>query len=249
MKPPKRVGIYVDAFNLYYGARDWCGKGEPGWRWLNVIGLVDSLIEQQRNWAGAEVERLVYCTALRPKSSDVTSLKDQQTYIQALSSDQRVHVEYGQYVEKRNTGALSSSTGGRRTKLVDAREVDIPEWLSHSKKIQPDGKEAILVSVQTFEEKGSDVNVASHLLLDLAEGRIDGAVVISNDGDLKFALASARERIPLGLVNPTKRDTVSLLLGENSGVTGCWWIRLGASHFFNHQLHDQIGFITKPFDW
>jgi hypothetical protein len=34
-----RVGIYVDAFNLYYGARNLCGRGTPGWRWLDIRAL------------------------------------------------------------------------------------------------------------------------------------------------------------------------------------------------------------------
>jgi len=34
----------------------------------------------------------------------------------------------------------------------------------------------LLVSITTFEEKGSDVNVASSLLIDVLSGRIDAAV-------------------------------------------------------------------------
>ncbi|HEY7200404.1 MAG TPA: NYN domain-containing protein, partial [Candidatus Dormibacteraeota bacterium] len=30
-----RVGVYVDGFNLYYGARGLCGRGTAGWRWLD----------------------------------------------------------------------------------------------------------------------------------------------------------------------------------------------------------------------
>ncbi|PWV71430.1 hypothetical protein SAMN05421630_115133 [Prauserella marina] len=33
---PMRVGVYVDAFNVYYGARAQCGRGTPGWRWLDL---------------------------------------------------------------------------------------------------------------------------------------------------------------------------------------------------------------------
>ena len=44
--------------------------------------------------------------------------------------------------------------------------------------------------VWTTEEKGSDVNLASHLLVDGSGARYDLAVVISNDSDLKEPSAS-----------------------------------------------------------
>jgi hypothetical protein len=50
-----------------------------------------------------------------------------------------------------------------------------------------------LVSIAQREEKGSDVNVASHLLLDVFLNRIDAALVISNDSDLRFPVKEARE--------------------------------------------------------
>lgn len=46
------------------------------------------------------------------------------------------------------------------------------------------------------EEKGSDVNVASHLLLDVLTGAADAAIVISNDSDLRFPIQEARQRLP-----------------------------------------------------
>jgi hypothetical protein len=32
-----RVGVDVDGFNLYYGARALCGRGTPDWRWLDTV--------------------------------------------------------------------------------------------------------------------------------------------------------------------------------------------------------------------
>ena len=40
-----------------------------------------------------------------------------------------------------------------------------------------------MVSVARREEKGSDVNVATHLLIDACDNNIEAAVVISNDSD------------------------------------------------------------------
>ena len=47
-----------------------------------------------------------------------------------------------------------------------------------------------IVEVLRTEEKGSDVNLATHLLLDAFKGRCDTAVVISNDSDSRSPSAS-----------------------------------------------------------
>lgn len=58
-----RVGVYLDGFNLYYGAREICGGSIPGWRWLDLRKFANSLIANQSGWHGASVSRVVYCTA------------------------------------------------------------------------------------------------------------------------------------------------------------------------------------------
>jgi hypothetical protein len=58
-----RIGVYVDGFNLYYGGRGLCGRGTPGWRWLDLRALATSLIGRRANWPGAQASRLIYCTA------------------------------------------------------------------------------------------------------------------------------------------------------------------------------------------
>jgi hypothetical protein len=50
----------------------------------------------------------------------------------------------------------------------------------------PVSQAVFMVSCASREEKGSDVNVAAHLLLDVLGGGADAPVVISNDSDLRF---------------------------------------------------------------
>jgi hypothetical protein len=64
------------------------------------------------------------------------------------------------------------------------------------------------------EEKGSDVNVASHLLVDVLTGAIDAAVVISNDSDLRFPVQFTRTRVPVGVVNPSRNHLAGVLRGS-----------------------------------
>ncbi len=48
----------MDTFNVYYGARAHCGRGVPGWRWLDLEALAISLINPYI-WLGPALERLV----------------------------------------------------------------------------------------------------------------------------------------------------------------------------------------------
>jgi hypothetical protein len=79
-----RVGVYVDGFNLYYGARGICGKGTAAWRWLDLRALASALVRAQATWPGATIERLTYCTARISKAENPSGYADQGTYIKAL---------------------------------------------------------------------------------------------------------------------------------------------------------------------
>jgi len=54
------------------------------------------------------------------------------------------------------------------------------------------------------EEKGSDVNLATYLLLDAFRHESDIAVVVSNDSDLEAPIRVTIQElgVPVGLVNP-----------------------------------------------
>jgi hypothetical protein len=107
-----------------------------------------------------------------------------------------------------------------------------------------------MVSVAHREEKGSDVNVASHLLLDAMEERIDAAIVISNDSHLRFPIQQVRARIPVGTVNPSRRFLAGALGGDaSSGAGRHWWVNLREEDFRAHQLPDPCGGYSKPSPW
>ena len=108
-----------------------------------------------------------------------------------------------------------------------------------------------MVSVARREEKGSDVNVASHLLIDTLTNVIDAAVVISNDSDLAMPISAARTRVPVGLINPTPGYLAGKLSGTPSeGVGNHWWYQLTHSDLTSCQLPDPVaGKVRKPQPW
>ena len=72
-------------------------------------------------------------------------------------------------------------TGPQSSSLV-AGSYPIPgQRKIRSKRALPD---AVLAEVHSMEEKGSDVNLAAHLLNDAWKNSFDAAVAISNDTDL-----------------------------------------------------------------
>jgi hypothetical protein len=244
------VGFYIDGFNLYYGGRSYFGP-KPGWRWLDLRGLATTIIgivAQQAAWNGAAVTRVVYCTAR-------TGDPDQDAYLSAL----RVHgsydwVEWGYYAEKLIHRPLASQPPGTpRPQVVNPA---VPVRVQNAGKHLPTA--IFMASVSHREEKGSDVNLGTHLLLDVVNGTVGAAVVVTNDSDLKLPLSEARQRVPVGLLNPgnpRSRPTAGALRASpNAGVGGHWWGHITAAQYRGHQLPDPVADPTgktysRPIDW
>ena len=89
-------------------------------------------------------------------------------------------------------------------------------FLSHSVRaplVHPEGDRRTVEVIRT-EEKGSDVNLAVHLLNDAWLDAYDCAVVVSNDSDIAEAmrLVKYQHRKRIGLVTPgTRRPSRQLL--------------------------------------
>ncbi len=107
-----------------------------------------------------------------------------------------------------------------------------------------------MVSVARREEKGSDVNVASHLLIDVLSEEVDGALVITNDSDLSYPIQQARLRVPIGLVNPTNGYRAGALGGDRrDGAGGHWWYQLRRGDLEASQLPMNVGKLHRPPGW
>lgn len=242
-----RVGVYIDGFNLYYGARSLCGRSTSGWRWLDLRQLCAQLVHEHSGWDAAAVVRVVYCTARVSAASNQTGQRDQDVYLRALQARGSVdELALGNYVSRVATAPLA--VADRKGRPVISR----PQWPIMVKDASgaDDASATFMASVARREEKGSDVNVASHLLLDVLERRIDAAVVISNDSDLEFPIAQTRLRVPLGLVNPTPSYRAGKLGGAVSdGVGAHWWHQLTAAEIRAAQMPSTVGRTTRPIGW
>jgi hypothetical protein len=241
-----RVGVYIDGFNLYYGGtRIFGGRGVAGWRWLDLRALAISLLPP--GWGGATVDRVVYCTARIDAATNQSGHADQDVYLRALLAAGSVDlIEHGYYVSRVKVAPLATQDKNGRPVLATS---SWPVMVKNANDaIVRDAR--FMVSYAYREEKGSDVNIAAHLLIDTLEGNIDAAIVISNDSDLRFPNQQARLRIPVGTVNPSQNYLAGALKGTPSeGVGRHWWRQLQAADFTGNQLPDPVGSYTKPTGW
>jgi hypothetical protein len=242
-----RIGVYVDGFNLYYGARGLCGRGTPGWRWLDLRALAADLVSRRSSWPDAQVHRVVYCTARIDGVSNPSGQADQDVYLKALVAANSVDViEYGTYVARVKTAPLAVKDEQGRPKLVGSA------WpvMIQDARGEPVNEAVFMVSYANREEKGSDVNLAAHLLLDVLGGSVDGALVISNDSDLRLPVQEARNRVPVGVINPSHNYLAGDLRGDpGAGAGRHWWARLAAADLKQHQLPDPAGPYRRPEGW
>ena len=123
------------------------------------------------------INRIRYFTATvsaRPDNPDAP--QRQQVYLRALETIPGLSIHYGHYLSHVTRMPLARPRpGGART-----------------------------VEVVKTEEKGSDVNLATFLLVDAFTRDCNVAVVISNDSDLKLPIEVVQRELGLrvGVVNP-----------------------------------------------
>ena len=106
------------------------------------------------------------------------------------------------------------------------------------------------VKVLKTEEKGSDVNIATHMIHDGHRGRYDLAVLVTNDSDLTepVRIVTQELRLRVAVVNPHPRQASRSLIKYATTVRQIRPGLLAASQL-PASLRDANGTIHKPPDW
>ena len=210
-----RTRVYVDGFNLYYGALK-----DTAFKWLDPVKLAYQLLPD-----GYSVSKLKYFTARVSGIQDAGAPARQQAYVNALATLPEVEVIWGTFFSKTIWRPLSNlPVAGRRIRTpnpvtmpagdhsVSGPTQTLPVGTYHQpakgkkrrrKRTRPH-PDAVVTEVHTMEEKGSDVNLAVHLLNDAWKQLFDDAVVISNDTDLvtPIQMVSVEQGRPVFVVCP-----------------------------------------------
>ena len=169
-----------------------------------------------------EVKNIRYFTALADSRRDNQQRHQRHlTYLRALRTIPNLSIHYGFFL--------------RRDVIM--RVANPP----------PDGPETVVVT--RAEEKGTDVNLASYLLLDAFDSAGDVAVVISNDSDLATPMSIVRERfgVTVGILNPHPNRSRTLATVADFYRP----IRRGplSASQFPDRMQDAAGTFTKPNGW
>ena len=170
------------------------------------------------------IHRISYFTALVSARPDNPGLTERQLiYLRALTTLADLEVYYGTF-----------RSGVIRRPLVEP----IPGLPAK-------------VLVRNSEEKGSDVNLATRLLVDGFNGEYEQAVIVSNDADFAGAMQYVRDELGLKvtLVNPDRRNASPKHLSSSATyVKRLWKSHLRRSQFPD-TLTDAVGLIRKPVGW
>ncbi|MDD2921121.1 MAG: NYN domain-containing protein [Anaerolineales bacterium] len=137
----------------------------------------------------------------------------------------------------------------RALQTIPNLEIILGSFLSHEVKMPLSPLGSGFATVIKTEEKGSDVNIATHLLLDGFRNAYELAVVVSNDSDLLLPIRVVTEQFgkPVGLLNPQKHVSLALL----PHVQFVKKIRGSVlkNSLFPSVMSDENGQFSKPDDW
>jgi hypothetical protein len=193
-----KAAVYVDGFNLYYRAlKPWdC-------RWLDLQRFICASLPD------CEVTAIKYFTARVGALPDPGAQQRQMVYLAALAKAcPLVEIIEGHYSVRPSVSALLSPVGSLAQKHVARSKRPILP-LNHQIHEHPDFPEipedpGPKAHVLKIEEKGSDVNLAVHLVHDAHLGRADTYAVVSQDSDLAEAIRIAAQECnaDVGLLTP-----------------------------------------------
>ena len=163
-----------------------------------------------------------FTTRIRPTARDPLQNQRQGTYLQALRKHypEQIEIHLGHFLVK-----------PAKFPLADPAE---------------NGR---IVEVLRSEEKGSDVNLAVHMVSDAWEDLYDCAVLVTNDSDLAEAIRLTKEKHPqklVGIISPAKRSH-SVQLRRQAD----FFARIRPSFLHSSQLPDFIPGtnLRKPPSW
>ena len=170
------------------------------------------------------INRIRYFTAIvNARPNDPKQPQRQQAYLRALRTIPNLSLHYGHFI-----------TNIRRLPLAN-----------------PPQKGPRTTEVLYTEEKGSDVNLASYLIIDGINRDYEVAIVITNDSDLKLPIEFVRDQ--LGLTVGVMNSHLPAIRSKELTRAASFYkpIRKGAlkASQFPDSLTDTHGTITRPASW
>ncbi|MGH3972044.1 MAG: NYN domain-containing protein [Pseudonocardiaceae bacterium] len=198
-------------------------QGFPEHKWLDVVALMAALLPEY------DVVRVRYFTAIIKvmPGADVSSPQRQQAYLRALAASSKVSIHLGKF-------------------RIDKRVMPL-----HPTVFEADGSPRRVV-VKKAEEKGSDVALASYLMLDAMRGEEDLYALCSNDSDLVTPLKLVGSELgrAVGLISPVSEKRASNELKQTAPALH----RQITPHLLGdcqlpEEVMDAVGTVRRPPKW
>ncbi|HEY4241017.1 MAG TPA: NYN domain-containing protein [Kofleriaceae bacterium] len=170
-----------------------------------------------------EIDLVRYFTAIVRRMPDHPYAPDRQRlFLRALATLPTVQVHHGRFLAAKKIARLV-------TPLADGTK---------------------LVKVHKTEEKGSDVALATYLLLDGFRDAYEAAAVITNDSDLAEPIRVVRDELkkPIIVLEPCPDRPSAELKSVATATRPIRQGALGASQF-PEELRDAVGAFHKPPSW
>ncbi len=206
----EKTWVYIDSFNLYYGALNKYGPRTVGLKWLDIQTWLDTILPRN------DVQKIKLFTARVSGKYDPSKPVRQDIYIRALRTLKSMEIIFGKFLFKKQ-------------RIHITQDVDMYAMVP--------------------EEKGTDVNLATHLVNDAHKKAFQTAIVISNDSDLSEAVRIVTQDVKLkvGILNPYPTFTKELARYATFKLP----IRETAilRSQFPSVLTDSIGTFSKPASW
>ena len=137
----------------------------------------------------------------------------------------------------------------RALRTIPSLSIHEGHFLSHAVLMPLAENPSKKVKVIKTEEKGSDVNIAAHLLRDGYAGEYEVAILITNDSDLLEPIRIVREELrkPVGILNPQKHP--SWVLKQQATFFKSIRPSALAQSQFPARITDADGSFRKPHRW
>jgi len=217
-----KVIAYIDGFNLYYGAL----KRTP-YKWLNIDALLRKIL-----YDSYSIIKIKYFTArISSHTRDVSAPKRQAKYLRVLKTLPHLEIYQGHFL---------------------AHPVYLPLIKEKENWKQELGKKMKKVCVFKSGEKGTDVNLACHLLLDAFDNQYDCAVIISNDSDfelpIKKVITKFRKQIILLIPGAYISKELKSVIEQSEHLSSdrSFYQYIKESDLRNSQFSDMVNGIFKP---
>ena len=216
----------MDGFNFYYRAL----KKRPSCKWVNPIKLCENILNDTHRYVGLKY----FSARVNDTPDDLSKSQRQDIYFRAIKTIPNSQIILGHFSRHKTWMDLVTPI---------ERDVILPT--------SRETKKEVLRRIQVFkyEEKGSDVNIATELLIDAYENKYDTAVLISNDSDLIAPISYIKRKMKKKIVilNPQEGSSKQLtrfatfskdISGENLKKS-----------LFPKELRDDTGKFKKPNSW